>query len=97
MVLLDGVHIGKGAGVKITNFRIRNDSLLENTEAFLSRNKSTAKHSTVTYAGETLAVYNSMDYLQEINEVIRFVESALSEDWDNNLTNLCEVCWAKPD
>ena len=95
MTLPGGIRVEKGAGITIHNARISSGSLLEPKDSFRARNTVTPERSTITFAGEPLAVYGAMDYIRAVNHVVRFAESALAEDWDSKLTALCEARWTK--
>jgi hypothetical protein len=94
-VLPGGIRVSKGSSITVRNAKVSGGSLLEGKDSFRARNTVTPERSTTTIAGESLAVYGAMDYVQAVGHVVRFAERALAEDWDIELTTLCEARWTK--
>lgn len=89
VTLPGGIRIAKGAGrVVIRDARVGSGSLLEHRDSFRQRNQVTPEESRAVVAGEALAVYKALDYVQAVGSVVRFATQALSTSWDQELAAL---------
>jgi hypothetical protein len=89
-IVLPGIKIGKGArNISIKDMRIVAGDLTMNAEQFKKQNSILLEKNQARVAGEDLAVYTGIDYVQAVGSVVRFARTVLTGAWDSELAKLC--------
>jgi hypothetical protein len=77
------IHIGAGSkNITVEDASIGFGSPLDSATEFLTNNPVVREEAKVRVAGEDLAVYKAWDYSHALSFANRFVQMALSGDWD---------------
>jgi hypothetical protein len=92
---IDGIIIGKGAGIHIKNYTLSIGSLLENAKQYKKNNRHALEEGKMDFADESLRVYGIMDYYSAIDKVTRFVENLVTDKLDQEMLKLCQVTFKK--